>query len=64
MRHFHALTRDQGLHVGSGSRAAVAGRLMGQPVYPQLRKLPVRCGTYASCQHATSRAWVVRSDRT
>src|ERR1700726_4140652 len=36
----------------SGSRAAVAGRLMAQPVYPQLRKCPERSGTYASCQKA------------
>jgi hypothetical protein len=28
----------------SGSRAAVAGRQMAQPVYPQLRKYPVRSG--------------------
>ena len=27
-----------------GSRAAVAGRQMAQPVYPQLRKYPVRSG--------------------
>jgi hypothetical protein len=33
-----------------GSRAAVAGRLVAQPVYPQLRKYPVRSGTNASCQ--------------
>jgi hypothetical protein len=26
------------VEVRSGSRAAVAGRLMAQPVYPQLRK--------------------------
>jgi hypothetical protein len=30
--------------------AAVAGRRMAQPVCPQLRKWPVRSGTYASCQ--------------
>ena len=36
--------------VCSGSRAAVAGRPMTQPVYPQLRKYLVRSGTYASCQ--------------
>jgi hypothetical protein len=27
-----------------------AGGLIRQPVYPQLRKWPVRYGTYASCQ--------------
>jgi hypothetical protein len=26
------------VEIGFGSRAAVAGRLMAQPVYPQLRK--------------------------
>jgi len=26
----------------------VAGRRIAQPVYPQLRKYPVRSGTYAS----------------
>jgi len=36
-----------------GSRAAVAGRLMAQPVYPQLRKCPVRSGTCASCHFQT-----------
>jgi hypothetical protein len=28
----------------------VTGRLMAQPVYPQLRKCPERSGTYASCE--------------
>ena len=28
MRHFHALTRDRGLHVGSGSRAAFPNALV------------------------------------
>jgi len=37
----------------------VAGTLMAQPVYPQVRKYPVRPGTYASCQKATSLACVV-----
>ena len=33
----------------------MAGRLMAQPVYPQLRKYPVRPGTYVSCQMRTFR---------
>ena len=44
-------------HVACGSKAAVAGRRMAQPVYPQLRKYPERSGTYASCQRMTSQAW-------
>ena len=36
-----------------GSRAAVAVRLMLQPVYPQLRKHPCRDGSYAWCQYRT-----------
>jgi hypothetical protein len=43
----------------SGSRAAVAGGLMAQPVYPQLRKYPVRSGTHASCHKLPSRPRVV-----
>src|ERR1700726_681442 len=39
--------------VGSGSKAAVAGRRMAQPVYPQLRKYLERSGTYASCHQPT-----------
>ena len=38
-----------------GSRAAVAGRLMARPVYPKLRKYPVRFVTYAACQHLSSK---------
>lgn len=33
-----------------GSRAAVAGRQMAQPVYTQLRKYPLCSGTDVSCQ--------------
>jgi hypothetical protein len=36
--------------------AAVARTLMAQPVYIQLRKCPVRSGTYASCHEETSMA--------
>src|SRR6266581_2043562 len=32
---------------GDSTGAAVAGRLMLRPVYPQLRKYPVRPGSYA-----------------
>src|ERR1700730_7649661 len=39
--------------VCSGSRAAVAGRRMAQPVYPQLRKYPCVPSTYVSCQKPT-----------
>ena len=40
--------------VRNGSRAAVAGRQIAQPVYPQLRKYLMRSGTYASCQQPKS----------
>jgi hypothetical protein len=40
----------------------VAGRLMAQPVYPQLRKHPLRAGTYASGQVATSPGGCLRQD--
>jgi hypothetical protein len=33
MRHFHALTRDRGLHVGSGSRAAFPNALAPRSLY-------------------------------
>jgi hypothetical protein len=42
----------------------MAGRLMAQPVYPQLRKYPVRSGTYASCQIATLQAWLKMKEAT
>src|ERR1700726_1385695 len=38
--------------MSAGSRAAVAGKRMAQPIYPQLRKCAERSGTYASC-HGT-----------
>ena len=38
----------------NGSRPAVAGRLIAQPVYRQLRKYPTHSGIYASCQQRTS----------
>jgi len=37
-----------------GSRAAVAARLIAQPVYPQFRKYPVRSVAYASGQERSS----------
>jgi hypothetical protein len=40
-------------HISTLPRSAVAGRRMAQPVYPQLRKYPVRSGTHASCQIRT-----------
>src|ERR1700692_484652 len=48
-------------HVACGSKAAVAGRRMAQPVYPQLRKYPERSGTYASCQGLTTQAQSTRT---
>ena len=39
MRHFHALTRDRGLHVGSGSRAAFPNALAPRSLY----QLPSYC---------------------
>ena len=45
--------RRAACHARFGSRAAVADRRMARPVYPQLRKYPVRFVTYASCQKAT-----------
>jgi hypothetical protein len=47
-----------------GSRAAVAGWLMAQPAYRQLRKYPVRSSTYGSCQqraYALQLMTVIRS---
>jgi hypothetical protein len=52
-----------GVFTQPGSRAAVAGRLMAQPVYPKLRKYPVRSGTYASCQQRTNAVPVSRIAR-
>jgi hypothetical protein len=43
-----------GRTVGYGSRAAVIARVMVRPVWPQLRKCPVRPGSYAWCQLPTS----------
>jgi len=46
--------RPPGTHdVSEEPRAALAGRLKAQPVYPQLGKYLVRSGTYASCQTRT-----------
>jgi len=45
----NAQFRTRLLEVRLGSRTAVAGRRMAQPVYPQLRKYPVRPATYVSC---------------
>src|SRR4051812_6597293 len=42
-----ALSLDS-VDVSFGSSAAVAGWLMAQPVYPQLRKSPLNSGTYVA----------------
>jgi hypothetical protein len=41
----------------------VVGRRMAQPVYPQLRKYPVRFVTYASCHIRTLEGSVFQSSR-
>jgi len=43
-------------YVCNGSRAAVAGTRIVQPVHHQLRKCLVRSGTYASCHKQTLRS--------
>jgi len=50
-----APVRPKARNVRFGSWAAVLGRLMAQPVYPPASEMPVRFGTYASCQLATSK---------